>query len=162
MRLIILAVLLSSCSMIHKTSSKHLKDSTAVSIDKSQQFVITDSIHTSKSREIENSDLVIVLKDTATGLLSFKDGQVDIPTSAIKEIRHKKQKQKEDQQSTQVTKDHAIINDTRNTVTVKEKTVTKEKKAFRLNWMWVLVIIAAILLYISRKKINAVFKAITI
>jgi hypothetical protein len=162
MRLIILAVLLSSCSMMHKASSMQRKDSTAVSVDQSRQTITTDSIATSTNKEIETSDLVVVLKDTATGFVSFKDGQFDLPASSIKEIRQKKAKQKDQKETTQLIKDQAIINDTRNTVTVKEKAVIKDKKTYRLNWMWIIVIIAAVLLYISRKKIYAVFKAFTI
>lgn len=162
MRLILLAVLLSSCSMMHKASSMQRKDSTAVSVDQSKQFIKTDSTASSTIKEIETSDLVVVLKDTATGFVSFQDGQFKLPANAIKEIRQKKAKKKDQQQSTQLAKDQAIINDTRNTVTVKEKNVAKEKKAFRLHWMWIIVIIAAVLLYISRKKIYAVYKAFTI
>ena len=161
MRLILLAVLLSSCTMMHKASGKQMKDSTAVSIDQSKQYIKTDSSVIATTKEIETSDLVVVLKDTATGFVSFQDGQFILPVSAIKEIRHKKSKKKDQQQSTQLAKDQAIINDTRNKVTVKQKNVTKDKKAFKLNWMWTIVIIAAVLLYISRKKIYAVYKALT-
>lgn len=138
------------------------KDSTAVSVDQSKQFTRADSAVSSTTKEIETSDLVVVLKDTATGFVSFNDGQFTIPAKAIKEIRQKKAKKKDQQQSTHLAKEQAIINDTRNTVTVKEKAVTKDKKAFRLHWMWIIVIIAIILLYISRKKIYAIFKAFTI
>lgn len=162
MRLILLAVLLSSCSMIHKTSSKHLKDSTAVIIDNSSQYIKTDSTYTSKNKEIETADLVVVLKDTATGFVVLFGDSISIPAKSIKEIRHKRTKQKQSDQSTQLIRDQAILTDTRQTITVKEKTVTKDKKSLRISWLWIIVIIAAILLYINRNRINAFFKAITI
>ncbi len=161
MRLIILAVLLSSCSMIHKASSKQMKDSTAVITDNSRQYVQTDSIATSKNKEIETSDLVVVLKDTATGFIVLSGDSITIPAKAIKEIRQKRQKQKQSDQSTQVIKDQAIITDTRQKVTTKEKTVEKEKHVSRLSWWWIVVIIGSVLLYISRKRIYAIFKAFT-
>lgn len=162
MRMIILAVLLSSCSMIHKTSSKHLKDSTAVITDNTKQFIRVDSAYTSKSKEIETADLVVVLKDTSTGFVVLRGDSISIPAGSVKEIRHKKTKEKQSDQSTQVHKDQAILTDTRQSVTVKEKTVTKEKKKATVSWVWAFVVIAGILLYISRKKIYAIFKAFTI
>ena len=151
MRLIILAVLLSSCSMMHKASSKQMKDSTAVITDNTRQYVKTDSIATSTNKEIETADLVVVLKDTATGFVILQGDSISIPTNAIKEIRHKRQKQKQSDQSTQVIKDQAIITDTRQKITVKQKDVTKDKHVTRLSWWWILVIIGSVLLYISRK-----------
>lgn len=158
MRLIILAVLLSSCSMIHKTSNKHMKDSTAVVIDQSKQFVTTDSTVTSKN--IETADLVVVLKDTATGFVVLSGDSMQIPAASIKEIRHKRSKRSE--QQTTLSKDQAIINDTKNTVTVKEKTVTKEKKATSITWWWILLAIPAFLLFRYKGKISAILKAFTI
>jgi len=161
MRLIILAVLLSSCSMMHKASSKQMKDSTALIIDNTRQYATIDSTATSTNKEIETSDLVVVLKDTATGFVVLSGDSFTIPAQAIKEIRQKKKKQKQSDQSTQVIKDQAIITDTRQKVTVKEKAVTKEKHVTRLSWWWILVIIGSVLLYISRKKIYAIYKAFT-
>ena len=162
MRLILLAVLLSSCSMIHKTSSKHLKDSTAVIIDNSSQYTKIDSTFTSKNKEIETSDLVVVLKDTATGFVVLSVDSIRIPSSSIKEIRHKKSKQKQTENQTQLTKDQVIINDKKNVVTVKEKTVTKEKKSYKLNFWWLLVAIPIFLLYRYKSKIIGLLKAFTI
>jgi hypothetical protein len=162
MRLIILAVLLSSCSMMHKASSKQIKDSTAVITDNTRQFVKIDSTATSTNKEIETADLVVVFKDSATGFFVLKGDSISIPAQAIKEIRHKRNKRKESDQSTKVTKDQAILTDTRQKVTVKEKTITKDKHVTRISWMWIILIIAAVLLYISRKKIYAIFKALTI
>lgn len=162
MRYFLLAVLLSSCSMVHKTTTKQIKDSTAVSVDKSKQSIKTDSTSTSKNKEIETADLVVVFKDTATGFFVLKGDSISIPASAIKEVRHKRKKEKQSDQSTKVTKDHAILTDTRLTVTKKDKTITKEKHVTRLSWIWVLVIMGSVMLYISRKKIHAIFKAFTI
>jgi hypothetical protein len=148
--------------MVHKATNKQIKDSTVVSIDQSQQFVTIDSTSTSKNKEIETADLVVVFKDTATGFFVLKGDSISIPASAIKEIRHKKNKQKEIDQSTQVIKDQAILTDTRQTIKVSEKTITKYKKSVRISWIWVALIIASILLYINRKRIYAIFKAFTI
>jgi hypothetical protein len=162
MRLIILAVLLSSCSMMHKASSKQMKDSTAVITDNTRQIVKIDSTATSTNKEIETADLVVVFKDTATGFFVLRGDSITIPAQAIKEIRQKRKKQKESDQSTKVTTDQAILTDTRQKVTVKEKAITKDKHVTRISWMWIILIIAAVLLYISRKRIYAIFKALTI
>lgn len=162
MRLIILAVLLSSCSMVHKTSNKQMKDSTAVLIDQSKQFVKTDSTYTSTNKEIETADLVVVFKDTATGYFVLQGDSITIPAQAIKEIRQKKKKAKEKQETTILQKEVATLTDTRQKVTVSEKMVTKDKQVTRISWMWIILIIASVLLYISRKKIYAIFKAFTI
>lgn len=162
MRLLILAILLASCSVVHKTTDKHIKDSTASVIDQSKIYSTSDSLHSINSTLIETADLVVVFKDTTAGFVSFKGDSFSIPAAAIKEIRHKQTKEKQSKETTQLVKDQAIINDKKNTVTVKEKTVTTEKKAIRFSWVWIIVIIAAVLLYISRKKIYAVYKAITI
>jgi len=162
MRFILLAVLLSSCSMVHKATNKQIKDSTAVSIDQSKQSIKTDSTSTSKNKEVETADLVVVFKDTATGFFVFKGDSISIPASAIKEIRHKRKKEKQSDNTTKVTKDQAILTDTKQTITKKEKTMTKEKHVTRLSWIWVLVIMGSVLLYMSRKKIHAIFKAFTI
>lgn len=158
MRMIILAVLLSSCSMINKTSSKHIKDSTAVIIDNTVQNIKTDSIVTSKN--IETADLVVVLKDTATGFVVLSGDSIQIPAASIKEIRHKRSKQTESKAT--LTRDHEIINDTKNTVTVKEKIVTKEKKVTRISWWWILLAIPAFLLFRYKGKIYGILKAFTI
>jgi hypothetical protein len=158
MRLIILAVLLSSCSMIHKVSNKQMKDSTAVITDNSKQYVQTDSTVTSKN--IETADLVVVLKDTATGFVVLAGETMQIPAASIKEIRQKKSKKSE--QQTILSKDLAIINDTRNTVSVKEKKITKDKHVYRIPWLWLLVIIPILLLYRFRGRIYEFFKAFTI
>lgn len=139
-----------------------MKDSTAVITDNSRQFASVDSLSTIQTKEIETSDLVVVLKDTATGLFSFKDGQYTIPAQAIKEIRHKAQKRKQSDQSTKVIKDQAIITDTRQKVTVSQKNVTKDKHVTRIQWWVIILIIAAVLLYMSRKRIYAIYKALTI
>jgi len=162
MRLILLAVLFSSCSMVHKATNKQIKDSTVVSVDKSQEFVAIDSTSTSKNKEIETADLVVVFKDTATGFLVLTGDSISIPASAIKEIRHKRKKQKESDQSTKVTTDKAILTDTKQTVKVTEKVISKDKKSTRISWIWLLLIIACVLLYISRKRIYAIYKAFTI
>jgi hypothetical protein len=162
MRLILLAVLFSSCSMVHKATNKQIKDSTVVSVDKSQEFVTIDSTSTSKNKEIETADLVVIFKDTATGFFVLTGDSISIPASAIKEIRHKRKKQKESDQSTKVTTDQAILTDTRQTVKVTEKVISKDKKSTRISWIWLLLIIACVLLYIFRKRIYAIYKAFTI
>jgi hypothetical protein len=162
MKFIILAVLLSSCSMVHKASNKQMKDSTAVLIDQSEQFVSLDSTSQTSTKQIETSDLVIVFKDTATGFVSFIGDSISIPAQAIKEIRQKKKKAKEKQETSTIQKEVAILTDTRQKITVKEKTVTKDKHVTRISWMWIILAIAAILLYMSRKRIYAIFKALTI
>jgi hypothetical protein len=148
--------------MVHKATNKQIKDSTAVSIDQSKQSIKTDSTSTSKNKEVETADLVVVFKDTATGFFVFKGDSISIPASAIKEIRHKRKKEKQSDNTTKVTKDQAILTDTKQTITKKEKTMTKEKHVTRLSWIWVLVIMGSVLLYMSRKKIHAIFKAFTI
>lgn len=153
MRLIILAVLLSSCSMMHKASSKQMKDSTAVLIDQSEQFVSSDSTSQTSTKQIETSDLVIVFKDTATGFVSFIGDSISIPAQAIKEIRQKRNKQKESDQSTKVIKDQAILTDTRQKITVKEKMVTKDKHVTRISWVWAVLIIATVLLYKQKENL---------
>lgn len=162
MRFIILAVLLSSCSMMHKASNKQMKDSTAILIDQSKQFVSSDSTSQTSTKQIETSDLVIVFKDSVTGFVSFIGDSISIPAHAIKEIRQKRNKRKESDQSTKVIKDQAILTDTRQKVTLKEKNVTKDKIVTRISWIWIILIIASVMLYISRKKIYAIFKALTI
>jgi ATP-dependent helicase YprA (DUF1998 family) len=148
--------------MVHKATNKQIKDSTVVSVDKSQEFVAIDSTSTSKNKEIETADLVVVFKDTATGFLVLTGDSISIPASAIKEIRHKRKKQKESDQSTKVTTDKAILTDTKQTVKVTEKVISKDKKSTRISWIWLLLIIACVLLYISRKRIYAIYKAFTI
>lgn len=162
MKLIILAVLLSSCSMVQKASNKQMKDSTAVLTEKTSTQTVSDSLSSYESKYLETADLVVVFKDTAAGFVSFKGDSITIPAQAIKEIRHKRQKQKQDKQSTQVIKDQAIITDTRQKVTVSQKIVTKDKQVTRISWMWIILAIAAVLLYMSRKRIYAIFKALTI
>ena len=162
MRYILIAILLSSCSMVHKTANKHVKDSTVKAVDLTKIYTASDSTYSSKSNTIETADLVVVFKDTTAGFVSFKGDSISIPAAAIKEIRHKKSKQNQDDKTTHLVKGEAILNDKQSTVTVKEKTVASEKKAFRISWFWIIVIIASILLYISRKKIYAILKAVTI
>lgn len=162
MRFILLAVLLSSCSMVHKATNKQIKDSTSVSVDQSKQFVSIDSTSQTSTKQIETSDLVIVFKDSVTGFFVLKGDSISIPAQAIKEIRQKKTKSKESQGSSTLQKDVAILTDTRQKVTVKERNVTKDKIVTRISWIWALLIIASILLYISRKKIYAIYKAFTI
>jgi ATP-dependent helicase YprA (DUF1998 family) len=139
-----------------------MKDSTAVITDNTRQIVKIDSTATSTNKEIETADLVVVFKDTATGFFVLRGDSITIPAQAIKEIRQKRKKQKESDQSTKVTTDQAILTDTRQKVTVKEKAITKDKHVTRISWMWIILIIAAVLLYISRKRIYAIFKALTI
>ena len=162
MRFILLAVLLSSCSMVHKATNKQIKDSTSVSVDQSKQFVSLDSTSQTSTKQIETSDLVIVFKDSVTGFFVLKGDSMSIPAQAIKEIRQKKTKSKESQGSSTLQKDVAILTDTRQKVTVKERNVTKDKIVTRISWIWAVLIIATILLYISRKKIYAIYKAFTI
>lgn len=162
MRYIILALLLASCSVVKKAGEKVKKDSSAVVLDQSKQFVKSDSTSKSSTKEIETTDLVVVLKDTATGLFTLKGDSVSIPAQAIKEIRYKRNKRKDKEESTNITKDVAILNDKKNTTTVREKTITKEKAKTTISWMWLLVIIAALVLYISRKRIYGILKKFTI
>lgn len=162
MRFILLAVLLCSCSMVHKATNKQIKDSTSVSVDQSKQFVSLDSTSKTSTKQIETSDLVIVFKDSVTGFFVLKGDSMSIPVQAIKEIRQKKTKSKESQESSTLQKDVAILTDTRQKVTVKERNVIKDKIVTRISWIWALLIIASILLYISRKKIYAIYKAFTI
>ncbi len=162
MRLIILAVLLSSCSMMHKTSSKQMKDSTAVVTDNTRQFVKIDSTATSTNKEIETADLVVVFKDSATGFFVLKGDSMTIPAQAIKEIRQKRKKAKSQQETSILQKEVAVLTDTRQKVTVVQKNVTKEKQKTTISWMWIILIIASVLLYMSRKRIYAIYKALTI
>lgn len=162
MRLIILAVLLSSCSMMHKTSSKQMKDSTAVVTDNTRQFVKIDSTATSTNKEIETADLVVVFKDSATGFFVLKGDSMTIPAQAIKEIRQKRKKAKSQQETSILQKEVAVLTDTRQKVTVIQKNVTKEKQKTTISWMWIILIIASVLLYMSRKRIYAIYKALTI
>jgi hypothetical protein len=147
---------------VQKATNKQIKDSSAVAIDQSKQFVKSDSTANTSTKEIETTDLVVVLKDTATGYFILKGDSVSIPAQAIKEIRQKKTKSKESQGSSTLQKDVAILTDTRQKVTVKERNVTKDKIVTRISWIWALLIIASVLLYISRKKIYAIFKAFII
>lgn len=162
MRYIILALLLASCSVVKKAGEKVKKDSSAVVLDQSKQFVKSDSTANTSSKEIETTDLVVVLKDTATGYFSLKGDSIHIPAQAIKEIRYKRNKRKDKQESTNISKDVAILNDKKNTTTVREKTITKEKAKTTISWMWILVIIAALVLYISRKRIYEILKKLAI
>jgi hypothetical protein len=148
--------------MVHKATNKQIKDSTSVLVDQSKQFVSIDSTSQTSTKQIETSDLVIVFKDSVTGFFVLKGDSISIPAQAIKEIRHKKTKSKESQGSSTLQKDVAILTDTRQKVTVKEKNVTKNKIVTRISWIWALLIIASVLLYISRKKIYAIYKAFTI
>ena len=162
MRYIILALLLASCSVVKKAGEKVKKDSSAVVLDQSKQFVKSDSTANTSTKEIETTDLVVVLKDTATGYFSFKGDSIHIPAQAIKEIRYKRNKRKDKEESTSITKDVAILNDKKNTTTVREKTITKEKAKTTISWMSILVIIAGLVLYISRKRIYEILKKLTI
>jgi hypothetical protein len=148
--------------MVHKATNKQIKDSTSVSVDQSKQFVSLDSTSKTSTKQIETSDLVIVFKDSVTGFFVLKGDSMSIPVQAIKEIRQKKTKSKESQESSTLQKDVAILTDTRQKVTVKERNVIKDKIVTRISWIWALLIIASILLYISRKKIYAIYKAFTI
>lgn len=161
MRIVILALLLASCSVVKKAGEKVKKDSSAVVLDQSKQFVKSDSTANTSTKEIETTDLVVVLKDTATGYFSLIGDSIHIPAQAIKEIRYKRNKRKDKQESTNITKDVAILNDKKNTTTVREKTITKEKAKTTISWMWIIVIIAALVLYISRKKIYGILKKFT-
>jgi len=162
MRLIILALLFTSCSLVHKATNKQIKDSSAVAIDQSKQFVKSDSTANTSTKEIETTDLVVVLKDTATGLFTLKGDSVSIPAQAIKEIRYKRNKQKDKQESSSITKDVAILNDKQQSTTVKEKTITKTKEKTTISWFWIIVLIAGLVLYISRKRIYEILKKLTI
>lgn len=162
MRSILLVLLLTSCSVVNKMATKEKKDSTAVLVDQSKSFTSVDSLSTVQTKEIEIADLVVVFKDSTTGFVSFTGDSITIPAQAIKEIRHKRNKRKESDQSTKVTTDQAILTDTRQKVTVSEKTVTKDKQKTTISWMWIILIIACVLLYMSRKRIYAIFKALTI
>jgi hypothetical protein len=162
MRLLILTILLSSCTMIHKTTDKHIKDSTASSVDQSKVYTTSDSLHTINTATVETADLVVIFKDSTAGFVSFKGDSISIPAASIKEIRKKKIKQQQKKETTKLDKDQVIINDTRNTVSVKEKTVTKEKKVNKISWFWILLAIPAFLLYKYKGKIYAILKAFTI
>jgi hypothetical protein len=147
---------------VQKATNKQIKDSSAVGIDQSKQFVKSDSTANTSTKEIETTDLVVVLKDTATGLFILKGDSVSIPAQAIKEIRYKRNKRKEKQESAIITKDVAILNDKQQSTTVKEKTITKTKEKTTISWFWIIVIIAALVLYISRKRIYEILKKLTI
>lgn len=162
MRYIILALLLASCSVVKKAGEKVKKDSSAVALDQSKQFVKSDSTANTSTKEIETTDLVVVLKDTATGLFTLKGDSVSIPAQAIKEIRYKRNKRKDKQESTNISKDVAILNDKKQSVTVSEKKVTKTVEKKKVSWMWIIVIIAGLVLYISRKRIYEILKKLTI
>ena len=162
MRLIILALLFTSCSLVQKATNKQIKDSSAVAIDQSKQFVKSDSTANTSTKEIETTDLVVVLKDTATGYFTLKGDSVSIPAQAIKEIRYKRNKRKDKQESTSITKDVAILNDKKQSVTVSEKKVTKTVEKKKISWLWIIVIIAGLVLYISRKRIYEILKKLTI
>lgn len=162
MRIILLALLLASCSVVKKAGEKVKKDSSAVVLDQSKQFVKSDSTTNTSSKEIETTDLVVVLKDTATGYFSLKGDSIRIPAQAIKEIRYKRNKRKDKQESTIITKDVAILNDKKNTTTVREKTITKEKAKTTISWFWIIVIIAGLVLYISRKRIYEILKKLIV
>lgn len=162
MRYIILAILLASCSVVKKAGEKVKKDSSAVVLDQSKQFVKSDSTSKSSTKEIETTDLVVVLKDTATGYFSLKGDSIHIPAQAIKEIRYKRNKRKDKEESTNITKDVAILNDKKNTTTVREKTITKEKAKTTISWMWIIVIIVGLVLYISRKRIYEILKKLIV
>ena len=162
MRSILLVLLLTSCSVVNKMATKQKKDSTAVLVDQSKSFTSVDSLSTVQTKEIETADLVVVFKDTATGFVSFTGDSMTIPAQAIKEIRQKKKKAKSQQETSILQKEVATLTDTRQKVTVSEKIVTKDKHVTRISWMWIILIIAAVLLYMSRKRIYAIFKALTI
>ena len=162
MRLILLALLFTSCSVVQKAADKVKKDSTAVVSDNTKQFIKSDSSTKSSTNEIETTDLVVVLKDTATGLFTLNGDSLSIPAQAIKEIRYKRNKRKEKQESAIITKDVAILNDKQQSTTVKEKTITKTKEKTTISWFWIIVIIAALVLYISRKRIYEILKKLTI
>jgi len=162
MRFILLAMLLTSCSMVQKATSKQIKDSTAVVVDKSMQTVRSDSASQSSTKIIETTALVVVLKDTATGFFTLVGDSLTIPAQAIKEIRYKRNKRKDKQESTSITKDVAILNDKKQSVTVSEKKVTKTVEKKKISWLWIIVIIAGLVLYISRKRIYEILKKLTI
>ena len=162
MRIVLLALLLASCSVVKKAGEKVKKDSSAVVLDQSKQFVRSDSTAKSSTKEIETTDLVVVFKDTATGYFSLKGDSVNIPVQAIKEIRYKRNKRKDKEESTNINKDVAILNDKKHTTTVREKTITKEKAKTTISWMWIIVIIAAMLLYIFRTRIYGILKKLVI
>jgi hypothetical protein len=87
---------------------------------------------------------------------------VSIPAQAIKEIRYKRNKRKDKQESTNITKDVAILNDKQQSVTVSEKKVTKTVEKKKISWLWIIVLIAGFVLYISRKRIYEILKKLTI
>jgi hypothetical protein len=147
---------------VQKATNKQIKDSSAVAIDQSKQFVKSDSTANTSTKEIETTDLVVVLKDTATGYFSLKGDSIHIPAQAIKEIRYKRNKRKDKQESTSITKDVAILNDKKQSVTVSEKKVTKTVEKKKISWLWIIVIIAGLVLYISRKRIYEILKKLTI
>jgi hypothetical protein len=143
---------------VQKATNKQIKDSSAVALDQSKQFVKSDSTANTSTKEIETTDLVVVLKDTATGYFSLKGDSIHIPAQAIKEIRYKRNKRKDKQESTSITKDVAILNDKKQSVTVSEKKVTKTVEKRKVSWFWIIVIIAGLVLYISRKRIYEILK----
>ena len=105
---------------------------------------------------------MVVLKDTATGYFSLKGDSIHIPAQAIKEIRYKRNKRKDKQESTSITKDVAILNDKKQSVTVSEKKVTKTVEKKKVSWLWIIVIIAGLVLYISRKRLYAILKKLIV
>lgn len=162
MRIVLLALLLASCSVVKKAGEKVKKDSSAVVLDQSKQFVRSDSTAKSSTKEIETTDLVVVFKDTATGYFSLKGDSVNIPVQAIKEIRYKRNKRKDKDESSNITKDVAILNDKKQSVTVSEKKVTKTVEKKKVSWMWIIVIIAGLVLYIFRTRIYGILKKLVI
>lgn len=162
MRIALLALLLTSCSVVNKVATKEKKDSTAVLVDQSKAFTSVDSLSIVQTKEIEIADLVVVFKDSATGFVSFTGDSITIPAQAIKEIRQKRKKAKSQQETSILQKEVAVLTDTRQKVTVVQKNVTKEKQKTTISWMWIILIIASVLLYMSRKRIYAIYKALTI
>jgi hypothetical protein len=144
--------------MVHKSSTINKKDSTATYIDKSTQAIVTDSSYNVITKETETADLVIILKDSAEGMVSFSNGDYDLPAKAIKEIRIKKKKTKDHQDTGSKVKSEAIVNDKKLTVETHSKVIQKEKKVFKVRWFMIVFAISLILLYIYRKKIYEFFK----
>lgn len=152
MRYLLIVFLLASCS-VSKTASKDKKDSLFVSTTKEK--ISTDSIYTSTKNEWETADLVVVFKDSATGFLHWSGDSFSVPASAIKEIRQKKNKSTQNTATGSVKKDIQLTDEKKVKVSQKVKQSTKEKK--QIGWWWIILTIFAVLLYISRKKIHAIF-----
>ena len=152
MRILIALILLASCS-VSKTASKDKKDST--SVIKSKQTISVDSTYQSTKKEIEIADLVVVFKDSATGFFHWSGDSISIPASAIKEVRQKKSKSTQNTATGSVKKDIQLTDEKKVKVSQKVKQSTKEKK--QIGWWWIILTIFAVLLYISRKKIHAIF-----